>query len=212
MGIRQFDPSEDGDDSVHQDGESHADPAMSIELTPMKRTPKVSRTQARAAANLKFLGASYEEIADTLDYKDAAIARQVVEAHLAKAFGDESHESLFKITAARLEDLYKLARAKADPMVQAYDEYGDEIPGFKEKNPEQLAYMRAALDVVGRQMKLHGLEAPTKVEVTPDMERFEEVVQRMTAQVRGDEAVEVDVVEYAEIEAAVPGEFDDDEF
>lgn len=206
--VREFDPEDEGRDSVTEDGVTRAEPTFSVELAPVKSAPKVSRTQARAAANMKYAGASWEDIADFLDYKDAAVARQVVEAHIAKAYPDQTRESLFRIHAARLEQLWALAHAKSQPMVQAYDDYGDEIPGHRRENPEQLAYMKVGLDIVSRSMRLHGLEAPTQVEITPNIERFEDVVQKMVAQVRGDTAVEVDVVEYAEIEA---GEIDEDD-
>lgn len=201
--VKEFDPDDERNDKVHEDGETHADPTVSIELTPVRKPPRVSMTQARAAANMRFSGAPWHKIADYLGYKDPATARAVVEAHIAKAFPDESRESLFRITSERLEMLWAYAADQAKPMRPSLDEYGDELPGMMERNPEQLAYMKIGLDIVGRQMKLHGLEAPTQIQVSPDLEKFEDVVQRMVSEVRGergDVAIEVDVVEYAELE------------
>lgn len=212
MAARKVKLGAGGDASVTEDGETIAAPkevlAIEIDIAEPK-VPKVTRTQARAAANLRFSGAPYDEVARMMDYKDAAVARQVVEAHIAKAYPDETRESLFRLTTLRLEQLWALAHAKSQDMVQAYDEYGDAIPGYKKENGEQLAYMKIGLDILGRQMKLHGLEAPTQVQISPDIEQFEQVVQRMVSHVRGDESTEVDLVEYAEIESGVEeGELD----
>lgn len=201
--VRQFDPSEEGKDRVTEDGVSTHDPVLSHELAPMPSAPKVSMTQARAAANMRFAGAPYDKIAEFLQYKDPATARQVVEAHIAKAYPDETRESLFRLTSIRLEELYGLARDRMNPVVLAPVD-GEMV---EVQNDEQIAYMKVGLDILGRQMKLHGLEAPTRVEISPDLESFETVVQRMTASVRGDEAAEADVVEYTELEEIEPGEF-----
>lgn len=197
--VREFDPGDEGKDVVVEDGVAEHAPRVSDEIVPIT-TPKVSRTQARAAANMKYAGATYEEIADFLDYKDPAVARQVVEAHIAKAYPDETRESLFRITAGRLEQLWALTWAKSQPTVLRENDYGEMQ---EQENFEQLAYIKAGADLLTRQMKLHGLEAPTRVEITPDVEKFEDVVQRMVAHVRGDQAIEVDVVEYAEIDAGL---------
>lgn len=210
MAARKVKLGAGGDASVTEDGETIAAPkevlAIEIDIAEPK-VPKVTRTQARAAANLRFSGAPYDEVARMMDYKDAAVARQVVEAHIAKAYPDESRESLFRLTAARFEQLLYRVWDRTQPTIPYRDDMGETVRGSDGElimvdNPEQLAYVKTATDLMARQMKLHGLEAPTQVEITPNAEQFQQVVARMIGHVRADDAAEADVFEIEDIEDA----------
>ncbi|KAK1548441.1 hypothetical protein Q3G72_006583 [Acer saccharum] len=185
---RTIEFGDDGMKRVTDDGVKFTEPTLSVDLTPVTRTPQVSRTQAQAAANMKYAGASYEDIADFLDYKDAAVARRVVEEAIARAYPDESRESLFRITAARLEVLLNSISHGTKPEIPAldpddggpiFDRHGNTL---MKPNPDQLAYVKVAGDLIARQMKLHGLEAPTQIQITPDAEKLEQAIAMITAQ------------------------------
>lgn len=201
---RTIEFGDDGKKRVTDETGTREEPTLSVELTPVVRAPKVSRTQARAAANMKYEGASYEEIADFLDYKDPAMARRVVEEAIARAYPDESHESLFRITAARLEKLLHGLSGRVGPDIPYRDDMGETVPDGRGgvlmvPNPDQLAYVKVAGDLIARQMRLHGLEAPTRVQITPDAAEFERAIQLLTATKREEQGGEADIFDESDI-------------
>lgn len=165
-----------------------------------KRPPRT----ARAAVNMKIAGAPYEDIADTLGYASPSQARAVVEEQLAGMFEPEDRASLFKIVSARHEALIaSLFKKATSTYVPDRDEFGDEIPGTLVANPDHLAYSKVLADVLSRYSVLHGLNAPTKVQVTPSAEEFTEVVSTLVNKALESSAQEADIFEMDEIEDAV---------
>lgn len=203
---------------IEEDGTAELAPAA-LESTELARVPapSVSKTSARAAANLRYAGAPYDEIARLLDYRDAATARRVVEEAIARAYPDESRESLFRIASARLESLAYKLNAKTEALIPERDDRGrivkdhDGKPVMRE-NPEQLAYVKAVADLTTRWTRLHGLEAPTQVQITPNAEAFDKVIASARERMLAGAAPEADIfggVEDAElVEDAEEGELD----
>lgn len=202
---------------IDEDGIAMPAPAA-LESTELAEVPAlpVSKTQARAAANLRYAGASYEDIARILDYRDAATARRVVEEALARTYPDESRESLFKIASGRLQQLMFKLSERTEAYVQARDPNGRVIRDGADKpvlelNPEQLAYVKVVADLNSRWVRLHGLEAPQQVQITPDAEAFDRVMSQARAQILSGQAPEADVfaIEDAElVEEIEEGELD----
>lgn len=135
----------------------------------------------RAAVNMRISGAPYDEIARVLDYTSAAAARAAVEQGLADAYEGKDTASLRRLTNARLEGLFKLSWENAQPSRPSLDRESGEPDGFYERNPEQAAWVRQAADIAGRLAKLHGLDAPTQVQVSPGAIEFEETVAHLVA-------------------------------
>lgn len=130
----------------------------------LKRDVKMS-TRSEAAAALRVHGASYSEIAETLEYGSAFEARRAVEQVLAATVEEtKDYMALRALEGLRLEGLYRAVAPRAlDP------EDGD-----------QLGFHRAALSVLDRIAKLHGLDAPQRLElVNPGAEEFERVLAAM---------------------------------
>lgn len=203
---------------IEEDGTAELAPAA-LESTELARVPApaVSKTSARAAANLRYAGAPYDEIARLLDYRDAATARRVVEEAIARAYPDESRESLFRIASARLEALAYKLNAKTEALIPERDDRGRIVKDAEGKpvmreNPEQLAYVKAVADLTTRWTRLHGLEAPTQVQITPNAEAFDKVIASARDRMLAGSAPEADIfgdVEDAElVEDAEEGELD----
>lgn len=121
---------------------------------------------ARAAVALRLSGASYEEVAREIGYRNAESARAMVERELGKwADGQpEEREKLRKVASARLDSLLKSVWRKAmDP-----------------NDPEHLNAVRAAQGLVDRSIRLFGLDAPTEVVLhSPTELEIEQWVSRM---------------------------------
>lgn len=169
----------DPDEKLSRDG------TVDAQTGRVKRDVAISN-RSQAATNLRALGASYAEIAEELEYSSAIEARQVVEATLAGII-DESKDymALRALEHLRLEGLYRSVAPKA----------------MDETNPDQLGYHRAALSVLDRIAKLHGLDAPQRLEfVNPGAEEFEAVLSAMMhASPQG--AIEPDIFELEAIDA-----------
>lgn len=123
-----------------------------------------SVTKAQAAVTLRLAGTGYTQIAKTLGYSSATRARSAVERALAASSDKaEDHSHMRELTDRRLNRLLQSVMGKAvDP-----------------KDPEHLSYNARALAIIDRQAKLHGVDAPTKVQVTPtdqDIMRYIEAV------------------------------------
>ena len=136
-------------------------------------------TRQEAAVALRIAGASYSEIARTLEYASAALARQAVERSLATTVGGESRDQLRFIEARRLERLLRSLWGKAT------DEHDE----------EHLAAVRTAVAIIDRHARLYGLDAPQEMVVyTPAATEIEAWVSRMAAQVRGELPAEADII------------------
>jgi hypothetical protein len=155
---------------------------------------KDRKSRQEAAVALRIAGATYSDIARTLDYASAALARQAVERSLATTAGTESREQLRFIEARRLERLLRGLWKKATD----------------ETNEEHLAAVRTAIAVIDRHAKLYGLDAPQEMVVyTPAASELEAWVANMAKQVRGEFPEEADIIT-AEYEVTDEGAGDDE--
>jgi hypothetical protein len=150
-------------------------------LNPERKQIVPSQTRAASALQLRIDGASYSDIAKVLEFRDAALARQAVEMALAnEARSPEDVDQRRWVAGRRLE------RVLSSLMVRATNP----------KDQDHLAYARTALAVIDRHIKLYGLDAPSKVDVTysPAKSQIEEWVARVAEQVHGP-VVEADIVD-----------------
>lgn len=179
---------------------------VSDEDQPVAGKKQVALRTVRAAVNMKIAGASYAEIAEVLEYTSPAAARMAVEQGLADAYEPKDTASLRRITNARLEGLFQMSWRNASETRPARDDFGDVIPGTVERNPEQLPWIRQAADIVSRISKLHGLDAPTQIQVSPGALELEDTVSRLVAHAQRSLPREADifaaeeVIDVAEVE------------
>lgn len=145
------------------------------------RMTKEARIAARsqAATALRVHGAPYSEIANTLGFASAAEARREVEAVLASTVDEtKDYLALRALEGLRLEGLYRAVAERA-------------LDG---KDPDQLGFHRAAVSVLDRIIKLHGLDAPQRLElINPGAEEFERVLGQMRKMVTSEEGAEPDI-------------------
>jgi hypothetical protein len=148
-------------------------------------------TRAEAAVTLKLAGASYTQIAEHLHYTSATRAREAVERALAQAAASEETRDQMRVLISRRLD--RLLQAVMPRAVHTRD-------------PDHLAYNKAALAIVDRQARLFGVDAPTQVHfTTPDSAVIEEYVARMTALARSERsAEEADIMDAEVIEDGEP--------
>ncbi len=142
----------------------------------------LAQTREEAIVSMRLAGASFEAIARVQELTSATVARRTFEAAIAATLDSDSDiPKARKLTGMRLERLLQSVWNKA----------------INPKNPEQLAYMRAALSVIDRHAKLYGLDAPQKMEVyTPNQEDKEAWIRGMIEQVGQDGvAQEADIIE-----------------
>lgn len=140
-------------------------------------------TRAQAAVALKLSGASYPQIAQVMEYASAYDARAAVERALAMSADTDDLGELRVLTSRRLERLLQTVWRRA----------------ANDRDPDHLAYVRAALAIVDRHSRLHGLDSPQQMVVhTPSTLEVQRWVQTMVAQVRGEDIVEAEVIEEGE--------------
>lgn len=152
-----------------------------VEAGKMNADLQESDRQSRqgAAIGLRIAGASYSEIARTLEYSSAAKAREAVERGLAALGGEDDREQLRFIEARRLERILRGLWKKATD-----DEHG-----------EHLAAARTALAVIDRHAKLYGLDAPTEMVVyNPTQTEIDAWLAQQAQQLRGATPDEVDII------------------
>ena len=143
-------------------------------LTPTQ----VPKSRAMACVALRLAGASYAAIAEVQELASPAIARQVVEEALAASVDEQKDiPKMRALTSLRLE---RLLQSIWGPATDA-------------TNKEHLNYARTALALVDRISKLHGTDAPQRLEVsTPDAERKEAWLRLAMQQVGGLEGIEAE--------------------
>jgi hypothetical protein len=116
---------------------------------PQKARLPERRRKTEAAVALRIAGASYEDIAAAVGYKNAATAMGAVERELGKTVTRADKERQRDLASRRLERLLRGVWGKAvDP-----------------NNVEHLAAARLAKDLIDRHARLFGLDAPTEVVV-----------------------------------------------
>ena len=147
-----------------------------------------SQTKAEAAVTLFVYGASPSDIAKTLNYSSAYRARMAVERALAGAEHTmDDKEKVRKVIDKRLN------RLLAAHMGQAVDV----------NNPNQLAHSARALAIIDRQAKLHGVDAPTQIQVSASDQHIEEFISAMLPHTQQDNlAIEADIMDADILEEA----------
>ena len=127
--------------------------------------PMPKRVGAAALA-LRLAGAGYDEVADALGLPSAAVARQRAEEALeARAWDDvQGRDRMRAENGARLERLLRGVWSKAT----------------NPDNPEHLAAVKVAKEVIDRHCRLYGLDAPTEVVIhTPTASEIDQWVAGM---------------------------------
>lgn len=104
-----------------------------------------SPTELRAAMALWLAGATYGDIAEQMNYRNAAQARMVIERALADTVDDTEDRSVMRQKVS-----LQLDRLLRSVIVKALDS----------NSPDQLAYVRAVVGILDRKTQLHGLNAP----------------------------------------------------
>lgn len=124
--------------------------------------------KSNAALRLKDMGASWQEIADVLGYPTARAACVAVEKALERELQtSESQARMRQMASRRLDSLLRSVSTKA----------------HNPNHPEHLAAVSRAADIVGRWIKLHGLDAPTEVVIhSPSQTELEAWVGRVLQQ------------------------------
>lgn len=147
-----------------------------------------SETKAQAAVTMALYGASYTDIAKTLNYSSAYRARMAVERVLASAADSPTdRDKMRQLIDKRLNRLLSSVMGKAlDP-----------------NDPQHLAYNARALALVDRQAKLHGVDAATQVQFTASDQYIQEYVESLRPLASADrKAIEADIVDADEVEEA----------
>jgi hypothetical protein len=152
---------------------------------------------AKAAVAMKIAGASYADIAQVLDYVNATSARMAVEQALAEAADDTSdYKALRALESLRLDGLLKAAYPKA----------------IDKNSPDQIAFMQKSLQIIDRQIKLHGVDAPQVISlVTPTTEEFDQAVQLLVAAKGDQENPEADIFALEQAPDGVTWQASDDD-
>jgi len=123
-----------------------------------------------AAVQLRVQGTSYVDIAYTLGLSNARAALQLVTRELAAQAAEdgEDRDQLRRVESARLDELL------VGVMEKATDPYND----------EHLVAVRAAVTIIDRRIRLHGLDAPTEVVVhNPTQTELEQWIAQMVTHV-----------------------------
>lgn len=141
----------------------------------------VSETKAQSAVALRIQGASYSDIARILEYSSPYRARAAVERALASTV-----ESVEEKDHQRWLISKRLDRLLAAHMPKAIDP----------KEPNQLGYSARALAIIDRQAKLHGVDAPTQIQISATDDEIMQLVENLMPQVAKDkEVVEAEIIE-----------------
>lgn len=163
--------------------------AEAMALGDPKRAEMTKRVQemdppsrANAAMNMLIAGASYQEIARILGYKNTDLVKRAIWQAMGSIEMDETRRAREKeLMARRLNKMISSGWNRAN---DAHD-------------PDHLAYQRLMLAIMDRQAKLYGLDAPSEsIVYTPSQAEINEHVARVRNLVvveAGD--VEADVLE-----------------
>lgn len=149
--------------------------------------------RAKAATNLKLEGASYQEIAEVMEYESAADAKRDVERTLAATHGPEEYETMRLMATARAERQFarSVAMAGADFLVD------DE--GTRHANTEKLRWHQQASADLRLLVDITGAKAPTKLEVTPGEVAMERLVQQVLERTGHQEILEAEVLDLEQV-------------
>lgn len=148
---------------------------LNTDLSKMDR-----KGRQEAALGLRIAGATYTEIASTLEYASASHARAAVESALASTVGDDDRERMRFIASRRLERLLRALWPKATD----------------ENSEEQIPASRTALALIDRHIKLNGLDAPSEhIIYNPGSREIDEWVREMTSHLMDATPEERDIIE-----------------
>lgn len=145
------------------------------ELT--QTTDQVSR--GNTAAALWVRGASLEDLVDLMGFKDVNAARRAAEAALANSLTVPEKQAAMSLVWQRYEKLLKSVMPRAT----------------NSKDSQHLPYNARANALINDQVKLLGLQAPTRVQITPDQEYLDEFIGK----VQRAAGLDPDIVEEADI-------------
>lgn len=145
----------------------------------LEEARKTPRTRAEAGAALLVQGASFKDVAEMLGYSTPSSAKQAVEKVLAHSLTVPEREAMRSVVHQRYERLLKSVMPRAT----------------NPRDTQHLAYNARANAIIDRMSKLHGLDAPTQVQVTPS----EEYLDQYTRQLQSRMGLDPDVVEEADI-------------
>lgn len=154
-----------------------------------KELIKARYRKARAAVQLRKMGADWEEVAQTLGYptgRAALVATEKALEHELKT--PESREFMRNLAVERLDTLLRQVMPKAlDP-----------------DSPDQMVAQQRAREHIMSQAKILGLEAPTEMVVhSPTLNELEAwVAQAMATRTDGHELEEPDIFEIEVVEDA----------
>lgn len=203
MATNELTPEPDADGSFAADPDNHWGlPERTAQDAPEPTQDEKRRLRAQAAVMLKIRGADYGEIAQVLDYANAASARNAVERTLAEV---AEHDGPGAWATQR-----NLARMRYEGLL------AEVFPIATDKTDEGFfqAQRQAAL-LIDRITVLDGLNMPTRhVIYSPQATEFDELL-RQTLEASGiTEPHEGDIFELAvplPLEEAKPGELDEDQ-
>lgn len=149
--------------------------------------------RAKACANMRLEGATFLEIAEFLEYPDAASAKRDFQRALAATHPPEDWETMRQMESARAEKMFKrsYAMASADYLI---DEDGNKVP-----NGEKLQWHKQAAADLLNHATISGAKAPSKLEITPGEAQLEELVEQMLARSGHEVTREAEVLELTQI-------------
>lgn len=182
MPYAAVDPMDDDDDKA-------------VEKANADLTAKDRKTRQEAAVALRIAGASYSEIMRTLDYVSVTQARQAVERALANSVGDDDKKQARFLASRRIERLLRSVwgQATTETVEGINPMTGDKVDVLNENH---LAYVRAALSLIDRHIRLNGLDMPTEAIIyNPSNREVEEWIQAMVTQNHSDLPQEYDIIE-----------------
>lgn len=157
---------------------------------PGSEAARQRQRKADAGLSLRLAGASWAEIAQTVGYPTPRAALIAVEKALVKQLNDDpqAKEKMRAIAGQRLERLLRGVWGKA----------------INDQDPEHLAAVSRARELIGQHTKLFGLEAPTEVVVhSPTQSELEAWVVQVVSGSRP-EVAELDIfdADVIEVEAS----------
>ena len=167
------------------------DPTGVVAEHPGKDVVRARDRKANAAIQLRTAGASWEEIAETLGYPTARMALVATEKALEKQLQTTESQTAMRSLAGRR---------------QARQLVGVWKKATNPEDPEHLAAVAKARELVAQHTKLYGLDAPTEMVVhTPSQQELETWVAQVTKQAQP-ELEEGDIFEADWEEEAPPAE------
>lgn len=148
---------------------------------------RADETVAASATALMVAGASFDDIARMLEFKSARHAKRVVERALSSTVTLDEKKAMRILAARRYESLLKSVMPRAT--------------NVKESN--QLAYNQRAQSLVDRIVKLHGLEAPQQIQISPSDEYLASYAQQLAQNLGIDtnSEEEADILEEPEMDS-----------